>query len=242
MTEILIAIQARSNSTRFPKKIFEFIGKRRVLDHVIDRARSAANHAMRHPKDRDPPIRCNVAVLHPEGDTELVKAFQGSDCFFIGGPEQDVLSRYVKAQQVTGADYIVRITADCPLLLDYVIVKHINVATFNRDIDYVSNVEESCRSAADGLDCEVISKRALDWLDKNATSSEDREHVTTALRRERPKNLSQTFVSTKLDTSNLKMSIDTPEDLERIRKYYHEREHKSTTAERIFGKKNVFEL
>ncbi len=237
--EVLIAIQARSNSTRFPKKIYEYVGKRRVLDHVIDRAKSAANHVMKYPKDRN--LRCNVAVLHPEHDIELVSAFHNSECIFIGGSESDVLSRYVKAQQMTEADYVVRLTSDCPLLLDFVIVKAINVATFNKK-DYVSNVEESCRSAADGFDCEVISAKALDWLDKNAQSAEDKEHVTTALRRLRPKDLSQSFISFKLDSSNMKMSLDTPEDLERIRQYYHQREHKVSQAERIFGKSNVFEL
>lgn len=237
--EVLIAIQARSGSTRFPKKIFEYIGKKRVLDHVIDRAKSASNHVSRFPKDRS--LRCSVAVLHPDHDQELVDTFRSSECLFIGGPENDVLSRYVKAQQMTEADYVVRLTADCPLILDFVIVKHINVATFNKK-DYVSNVEESVRSAADGFDCEVISANALRWLDKNATSAEDREHVTSALRRERPRELSQGFVSFKFDSSAMKMSLDTPEDLAMIRKYYHEREHKMSQAERMFGKSSIFEL
>lgn len=236
--EILIAIQARSNSTRFPKKIYEHIGDRRVLDHVIDRAKSTCEHIMKYTKKQN--IRCQVAVLHPDDDDELVKTFRSSCAILIGGDEEDVLSRFVNAQRMTAADYVVRLTSDCPLMLDYVIAKHVHVATFNK-YDYVSNIEEKCRFVADGFDCEVLSRQALEWLDNHATSASDREHVTTALRRIRPASLSQAFVSFKLDTSSMKMSVDTPEDLDRMREYYHQREHKMNVARRLFGK-SVYEL
>lgn len=237
-TEVLIAIQARSNSTRFPGKIYQKVGNRRVLDMVIDQATSAANHINRKPGKID--IRCQVAVLHPDGDTELVNAFNSSGCLMIPGPEQDVLTRYVNAMNRCGSDYIVRLTSDCPLMLDYVVVKHIYVAAFNC-LDYVSNIEESCRFVADGFDCEIISKKAINWLNENAKSDFDREHVTTLIRKERPRSLTQGFVSLKIDSSDMKMSVDTPEDLERIREYYHRREGKMNTAKRLFGK-CIYEL
>lgn len=236
--EVLIAIQARSNSTRFPKKIYEYIGDRRALDHVIDRAKSTADHMMKY--SRNFKFRVQVAVVHPENDVELVKAFRSSGAILISGPENDVLSRYVSAQRMTDADYVVRLTSDCPLMLDYVIAKHVNVATHG-NFDYVSNVEESCRTVADGFDCEILSRRAIQWLEKNATSDHDREHVTTAIRRVRPDSLSQALVMTKLDTADMKMSLDTPKDLERIRKYYEQRVHKMESAKRIFGAA-VYEL
>ena len=236
--EVLIAIQARSNSTRFPKKIYEHIGDRRVLDHVIDRAKSTAEHIMRYTTKIK--VKCQVAVLHPSDDEELIKTFRSSGAILIGGDEQDVLSRFVTAQSMTDSDYVVRLTSDCPLMLDYVVAKHIHVATFN-SYDYVSNVDENCRFVADGFDCEVLSRRAIEWLDRNAKSASDREHVTTAIRRVRPAELSQAFVSFKLDTSKIKMSVDTIEDLERAREYYHEREHKMTVARRLFGNA-VYEL
>lgn len=237
--EVLIAIQARSNSTRLPKKIYETIGDRRVLDHVIDRAKSTAAHITKYTSKMK--INCNVAVLHPDTDDELVKAFRGSGAILIAGSEQDVLSRYVHAQRLTDADYVVRLTSDCPLILDFVIAKHIHVAAFNQ-YDYVSNVEESCRLIADGFDCEVLSRKALEWLDLNAKSPEAREHVTQVLRKIRPPNLSQAFISMKMDTSDMKMSVDTPDDLSRMRDYYHKRLSKMDVARAMFGNGNVYEL
>lgn len=236
--EVLIAIQARSNSSRLPKKIYEFLGDRSVLDHVIDRAKSTALHITKYTNKLK--INCNVAVLHPDGDDELVKAYRGSGAILIAGPEQDVLSRFVTAQRMLDADYVVRLTSDCPLILDFVIAKHIHVAAFN-SYDYVSNVEESCRLIADGFDCEVMSREALQWLDENAKSSDDREHVTKLIRTRRPSNLSQAFVSMKMDTSDMKMSVDTVEDLNRMRDYYHKRLSKMDVARAMFGK-DVFEL
>jgi spore coat polysaccharide biosynthesis protein SpsF len=232
-TNVLIAIQARSNSTRFPKKIYENIGDLRVLDHVIDKANSAADHVNRFTTKMK--IRCQVAVLHPVDDWELVKTFRSSRAMLIGGPEDDVLTRYVLAQEQTNADYVVRLTSDCPLILDFIIAKHIHVAAFNQ-YDYVSNVEESCRTIADGFDCEVISKNGLAWLDQFSDSAEDREHVTTLIRRLRPDHLKQAFVAFKLDSSHMKMSVDTKEDIERIRAYYHDLQHKNEIAEHMFGK------
>lgn len=236
--DVLIAIQARSNSTRFPKKIYESIGDKRVLDHVVERAKSTADHISRYTNKMK--INCQVAILHPDTDTELVKAFRNTGAILIGGSEEDVLSRYVQAQSMTDADYVVRLTSDCPLILDYVIAKHIHVAAFN-SLDYVSNIEEQCRFVADGFDCEVISRHALQWLDENAVSASDREHVTPAIRRLRPASLTQGFITMKIDTSDMKMSVDTPEDLERMRSYHETRLHKMNVARKLFGN-NVYEL
>ncbi len=239
---VLIAIQARSNSTRFPKKIYELIGNKRVLEHVIDRAKSTAAHIERYTTKIK--IKCEVAVLHPAHDTELVRTFNGCGAIMIGGDEQDVLSRFVEAQKMTDADYVVRLTSDCPLIMDFVIAKHIHVAAFNhpsKQYDYISNIEEECRFVADGFDCEVMSRKALDWLDANATDEFEREHVSLAIRKRRPRELKQAFVSFKLDTSHMKMSVDTPDDLMRMRRYHHDREHKMAVAKQLFGT-DVYEL
>lgn len=232
---VLIGIQARSTSKRFPKKIFEKIGQRRVIDHVIEKAISAANHISRHNKLN---LSAKAALLIPVADKVFYSDFYYPNCLIFEGPENDVLSRYVIAAKGYDADFVVRLTSDCPLMLDYLISKHVNVAVFE-NYDYVSNVEESCRTIADGFDCEILSKRALDWLDENAKGL-DREHVTTLIRRDRPKDLKQAMIMSKLDTSAMKMSVDTETDLTTIRTYYHESEHKKELAEKIFGAKNIY--
>jgi len=245
MTEtvkVLIAIQARSNSTRFPQKIYQIIGRKMVIHHVLDQAKSAKTYVERSSHKKA--IKCDVAILYPQDDKQVVSSCRSACNLLIEADtndDNDVLSRYVKAIEITKSDYIVRLTSDCPLLLDFIISKHINTAVLN-DLDYVSNVFPSVRFSFDGLDVEVISKRAMMWLKENATEKADKEHVTTLLINKMPPEFTYGFVTHKLDSSTMKLSLDTPEDLENIRKYYHDREHKLSLASKLFGRKNIYEI
>lgn len=235
---VLIGIQARSTSTRFPGKIFEMIGEKMVIEHVIDAAKSARDYLQRFVKHIN--IQCHVVVLYPFGDKKILDV-KSSGVSFMEGDEQDVLSRYIRAAKAFNADYTIRLTSDCPMIMDFIINKHIRCAIFN-ELDYVSNIEEECRTVADGFDCECISKRAMDWLEIHAVKDFDREHVTTLIRSEKPKELLQGFILSKLDTTNMKLSLDTLNDLNVMRKYYHQREHKLEVARKIFGQRYIYEL
>lgn len=237
MPRVLIGIQARSGSTRLPRKAFELIGERRLLDHVIDSCKSAANYLERF-EDRAK-IRASVAVLTPGGDS-IVSGFKHS-CAIFEGSEADVLDRYAAAADHFEADYVVRITGDCPLIPDYLIVKHVKMAHANR-YDYVSNVDEDTRTAMDGHDCEVMSRRMLEWLDAEATETYDREHVTPKARREPPGWAKMGTVIHYHDLSGVKLSVDTLDDLQRVREAYDMRAGKLSHAQRKFGKSAVHRL
>lgn len=210
-TNVLIGIQARSTSSRFPNKIYEKLGKRTVLGHVIKNALTAASYINAHNLKNN--IHCRVALLIPKGDQAKNHA---EDLPVIEGPEENVFERYMLALEAFQSDYLVRITADCPLLPPPIISSHIFKAT-RHTLDYCSNVDEKLRTVPDGWDCEVISARAMKWLDEHNDDMEDYEHVTTLLRREKPKELQFGHVVGYLNLKDLKLSIDTPEDLERIR-------------------------
>jgi len=216
MKEIIIAIQARSTSTRFPRKIFELLDGKEILQHVIDAAESSALYINKFSnKNR---IRVSVALVVPFND-EIIGRY-GHKVPIFQGSEEDVLGRFLDMQKKANANYIVRITADCPLLPAYIISKHINIAT-NNNSDYASNVDENCRTCVDGHDVEIMSSRALEWLADNAKTKEEREHVTIALRKKRlPKDFRVYHVISHLYHSDIKLSVDTPEDLERIRNEY----------------------
>ena len=233
---VLICIQARTNSTRFPQKIYQSLGKKMVLQHVVDEALSSKLYIER--LKHVPPIKCQVLVLHPENDIQLTTTFKNCGAMLVCGSEKDVLSRFIKAQQLFKADYVVRLTSDCPLVLDFMISKHISVAVYN-NYDYVSNVDEEVRTVFDGMDVEIMSNNALKYLAENVTSDLDKEHVTTLLRKNMPKSLKLGFIYSKLDSSDMKLSLDTPEDLEQIRAYFHKKEHKNSLAFKKYGKKGV---
>lgn len=234
LINVLICIQARSNSTRLPKKCFEPIGNKRLLDHVIDACKNAAKHSNKYTYKKKYTV--DVALLIPENDP-IKKGFY-SQCDIIEGSEFDVLSRFFKAQEKYNPDYICRITGDCPLIPPYIISKHISYAVAD-ECDYFSNVDENCRLSLDGIDCEVISRKMMNWLESAATTPEEKEHVTILARTAPPKWAKRGFTASFFDQSGIKLSVDTKEDLQKVRSEYDSVGRKLQIAERIYGRQNI---
>ncbi len=111
------------------------------------------------------------------------------------GDEFDVLKRFYDCASHYWADTIVRITADCPLIDPKII---------NSAIDYYNNTgfPYVYFAPVDGLDVEVFSYELLKEAHEKATLPDDREHVTPYMKRA------------------TKISVDTMEELERVRKIY----------------------
>lgn len=216
MKKVLIGIQARSTSTRLPGKINEIIGKKTVLQHVLDACNKAA-YFLSNEKARNP-VECSVALLIPKDDP-IGPIYKGKVTIFEGS-EDDVLSRYFDSMMITGADYVVRITSDTPMIPPHFISRLVQIA-INNDCDYTENIDPYIRTSIDGNDTEVLSRKALVWLNKNADSKEFKEHVTMALWKLRPKELKYAHIVSYHDSSSLKISIDTKEDLEKVRAEYN---------------------
>lgn len=208
---VLIGIQARSSSARLPGKSLELIDSFSMTEHVVRAAQFCLSYMNRAAKVSG--VEGHLVLLVPEGD-RLVGAIKG--CDIIEGPEDDVLARYELAYKKYFPDYMVRITGDCPLIPGSIISKHIRCATEN-GFDYVSNVWSDLRSYVDGYDCEVISKRALMWLFEEAKTATHKEHVTLALRENTPAWMKVASIMGYVDLSDLKYSVDTKEELDRVR-------------------------
>lgn len=232
---VVIAIQARSGSTRLPKKAYELISGARMLDRVLESCKRAAAYINR------PPIaaQSRVVVLCPYGDS-IVKDF-GRHVTVIEGSEFDVLSRYATLLKAMPSNYIVRITGDCPLIPPFIISKHVDLAITN-GYDYVSNVDERWRTSLDGIDCEVMSSKMLAWVNDIATTPYDREHVTTMIRKSPPEWAKIGFVANFFDMSPIKYSVDTADDLERVRKAFEEAQRKYSQAVLQLGQTSVHRM
>lgn len=206
LKQIMIGIQARSTSTRLPGKSSFDLGSSTVIEHVIDRCVKSCNWLNRQSALG---VSSEVYLLIPKGDPlkELRGKFRT-----VEGSEPDVLGRYVLAANECFPDYICRITGDCPLIPEFVISSIVKMAA-NGGNDYTSNTIPGLRTAIDGHDCEVISNRMLQWLDKTATTPHDREHVTTRIMDDPPPWARIHPVIGYYDLSNIKLSVDTEEDM-----------------------------
>jgi len=156
-------------SSRLPGKVLLDLAGQTVLSHVIERCNAIPSAdfvccAISDNRDSDP-----VAT---EAERHGATVFRGS--------EQDVLDRYYRAAVSIGAEIIVRVTSDCPILDPQVAEKVINLL-LKEDADFSTN--NSPPSWPHGLDCEAIT---FDWLErawKEAVDQFDREHVSPFIRR-----------------------------------------------------------
>lgn len=217
MRKILIAIQARSASTRLPNKIHLQINGKSILQTVIDTCSSAMKYVQKDAQKLNAEVSC--VLLVPKGDP-VVSVFQNQIPIFEGS-QDDVLSRYVMAQKECDADYVVRITSDCYFLQPHLISKHIKSALI-KERDYTTNC--IIRTFKEGMDIQIVSRRLLDWIDKNAKDSFDREHVCSILHTQKPFPFrdvdgkpSICHVLNVYDESSEKTSIDTPDEFNKAK-------------------------
>lgn len=197
-------VQARMGSERFPGKILQPILNRPMLEWVVRRTARAAGI--------DEVIVATTDQVRDD-PVEFWCAQQGIRWF--RGPELDVLERYVQAAAWVNADYIVRVTADCPLIDPELVAR--TVAHFRADprCDWCSNFWPD-RHFPRGLDVECISLAALRRLNDLATAPEEREHVTLAIYRN-PQLFRIGSINGCEDLSGYRWTVDTPEDLELVR-------------------------
>lgn len=237
MKRVLIGIQARSTSKRFPRKVFERIGDKPMLLHVLD----ACDASIRYMNKRSivEGREVSKAVLVPTGDKDVIEAFK-NHTQVLEGPEDDVLERYTIASRAMRADYVVRITSDCPLITPDLISKMIRVALKNQ-YDYFQNVDETCRTFPDGFDVEVLTAQALEWLCSTVSDSREREHVTLAFRtKPLPQWFRQGFAMSKMNFgAEEKLSVDTTEDAQRVAAAYEKNVKRHMAALSRYGAGNV---
>lgn len=132
------------------------------------------------------------------------------------GSEQDVLSRYADAARLHGANVVVRITSDCPLI-DPVLIDRL-IATYAEGLsDYVSNMLPPTWPY--GMAVEVFSVAALEQAHAEATQAAEREHVTPFLYW-RPERYRLRNVESPVDLSHHRWTVDTPEDYELVRRLF----------------------
>ena len=124
-----------------------------------------------------------VVVVTPDKELMKICRMCGVRCYVKTFEGRDVLREYYEAAYAENADLIVRVTADCPLLLPGEIDRCIEVFINSGKVHLAYNTDESTKQLnGEGSDCEVFWYDALVTAHRKATGDE-REHVTTYMRR-----------------------------------------------------------
>jgi spore coat polysaccharide biosynthesis protein SpsF len=202
-------IQARTGSTRLPGKVLMDIAGETMLAHVVQRTQRA--------RLIDALV---VATTDLPGDDAIVDECARIGAAVFRGHEHDVLGRYYEAAVAQSADMVVRITADCPLTDPELVDSHIErMLTSWRKADLVTNMMRQTFPL--GLAVEAMPFDALQRMHRMSDSAELREHVTT-LAYERPELFSTSHVLYARELSHMRWTVDTPQDLDFIRRVFGE--------------------
>ena len=203
--KVVAIVQARMGSTRLPGKVLLDLAGKSVLARVVERLRRV-----------DLIDEVSVATTDSARDDLIVGECERYSVAVFRGLEHDVLDRYYRAGQAIGADVIVRVTSDCPLIDPEVTGQTIRKFLAERP-DYASNVR--VRTYPRGLDTEVMTAQALEQAWREADQQYQRVHVTPYIY-EHPEKFMLLSVTGEKDHSQHRWTVDTPEDLQLVRAIY----------------------
>lgn len=175
--KVIAIIQARMGSTRLPGKVLLPLAGKSMLQNIIERVKRAK-------------MIEEVVLAVPKSDKNLERwntflpfvAVWSPDC-----DESDLITRFYRTAKCTGADLIIRICSDNPLVepgeIDRAIMVWQRLPTL-----FISNMHTHNKHAykhwsdrysygyPDGIGCEVYSWNTLQWMNENLTKPEHREH------------------------------------------------------------------
>lgn len=228
MTEqsrILAIVQARMGATRLPGKVLADVGGQPMLVRVVERVKRARTLEA-----------VVVATTRDAQDDPVAELCRGRSYPFYRGEMLDVLDRFYQASRTFHASVIVRITADDAVIDPQVI--DLTVSEFREaGADFAANrlPPPWHRTYPNGLDVEVCSWSALERAWQKAREPFQREHVmpyfyeglpvettrgTASFTAVSPRGFRLRLVNHDPDYGDLRWAVDTPEDLDLIRRIY----------------------
>lgn len=225
MIDVVIGVQIRNGSTRLPNKSGMLLNGMPVYQHMVENVYRCINFIKKHQTKNSLTVKFYFLVPFDEFEFWAARASEFPDDMPVNVlcgnafENSNVFYRYDRMFLKEKPQYVVRLTGDCPFIPSALINKAISCATQYK-IDYVSNVDPRFRTMQDGFDVEVISSPAWEWLRSKIAmlSDSDKEHVTTYIRSNTPDWMRCASISSILDLSDFKYSIDTKVDFMEVDK------------------------
>lgn len=197
--QIGIVLQARMGSTRLPGKVLMPLGGTTLLGWIVQRL-------------QDLPWPLVIATSDQVQDDAISRQCEQMGVRYFRGSEQDVLDRYYQCAVVYGFLHVIRLTGDnpCP---DTEILQQLVALHLASIADYTHSFGE----LPVGVGTEIFKFEALRDSWREGRAAHHREHVNEFII-EQPSR----FRIMKLDVAsdkhapNLRLTIDTQEDYQRI--------------------------
>lgn len=209
MADVKVAavIQARMGSTRLPGKVLMPVAGKPLLEHIIDRLRLS--------RTVDTIV---IATSDRSCDDPLVTFAEGQGVELVRGAENNVLQRFGLAAEAVGADVIVRVTGDSPLIDPATL--DLMVDTLLRENAEYCAAQEGVNSVHEGF-C-VCTRVALNRLLHEAANDPVAiEHVTAYFVAQPDEfRVVRIPIDAEHRYKGARLSIDTPADVKFIEAVY----------------------
>ena len=202
---MLIIIQSRLNSSRFPGKALYKINDVPLILRVYKQIRKS--------KHRNKVV---VALSNAQSDDRLAFFLKEKKINFFRGSLNNVAKRLYDTSVQHKSKFFMRINGDSPLIKASIIDRAIELHKNNKKYDIITNVMP--RSYPKGQSVEIISTEILNRYIKSFNKL-DKEHVTTFFYKKKNLFLIKNFKS-KLLRSKINQCIDYPSDIKRLNKYF----------------------
>lgn len=199
LKNIKVLIQARTSSSRLPKKVLKKIGQYTILERVVKNVSLS--------KYIDDTI---VLTSKSKTDDEIVRLCIKKKIKYFRGPLKNVSSRYFQAIKKIKSKYFIRISADSPFISHFLIDK-LSKKAISGNYDIVTNTFK--RTYPKGQSIEIL-KNSVYLKNYLKFKKQDLEHVTTYFYRNK-KNFNIYNVSNKKNYKLINLSIDNKLDYER---------------------------
>ncbi len=223
--KIVATIEARMSSSRLPGKVLLPVLGETMLSFLLHRLKSVPS--------LDGII---LATTVNAADDVLEQFAEKQNILCYRGSEEDVMLRVVQAGKKAGADLIVEITGDCPIIDPEIVEQTIRIFQKN-NCAYASNAHH--RSYPDGMDVQVFLLNTLEKSMGMTNSPLDREHVTLHIRNHPEIFPAVHLISPpELDRPSLGLTLDEPRDYELLKKII---EHFGS-KNRLFSCRETLEL
>ena len=216
--KIGVIIQARLGSTRLPNKVMLPLpigSERTIISEIIERV-----------KDISEISNVIVATSTSKVNDDLESYIDSFKVECYRGSENDVLSRFYEIVIKYNFEYVIRLTADNPIV-DNILLKEFITNFISNDLDYSYS-----NNLPLGCNFEMMNASEIIKAYKNTEDLFDREHVTPYIKRFAKK--TEDFLFNNIGViNNLRLTIDYASDYAFINLIYVMLENKAKSVKNI---------
>ena len=186
-------------SVRLPGKVMRPLAGRPLVWHIFDRLRHVDG------------ISQTVLATTLAAENDSLAAWGESEGLIVvrHPTEDDIAGRLAMVLNASGADIVVKINADCPLVDPATVRAALDLLHTDAKADGVTNKLKSTYPL--GLSVEILRRSVIDWCDRNLTSPEDRE-LTVKWVFDHPDSFQILSLESQENDSRFNLTVDTPEE------------------------------